>query len=476
MRMTPEPRDLRRAALIVSVIAAFLTAFMSSAINVALPALGREFTLDAVSLGWIPSAYLLAASIFLLPLGRLADIVGRKRVFTVGVSLYALGSLACGLSPSAAWLIALRIPQGIGGAMMLAPMIAILTSVYPAGERGRAIGVNVASTYLGLSLGPVLGGLITQRLGWRVLFLVNVPVAAAALALTLWKLRGEWAEAQGERFDVSGALLFGVSLAATMYGFTRLPDAWGVWSGAAGVGGLVLFVLRQSRTASPLLDLGLFSKNRVFALSNLAALINYSATYAVAFLLSLYLQYIKVLTPEQSGLVLVSQPVFMALLSPAAGRLSDRLEPRIIASAGMILVAAGLCLLAFVGTATTLIYVVAGLAVLGTGFGLFSSPNTHAVMAAVDKRFYGLASATLGTMRSVGMVFSMGTAMLVFALRIGRVAITPEVATSFVASLKILFLLFAALCLAGVFASIVRGSARQPSAVQPEGGAESDGA
>jgi len=450
----------KRAALLVATLGSFLTPFMGSSINIALPSVGSELAMDAISLGWVATAYLLAAAMFLVPFGRIADIYGRKRIFTYGILTYTVASILSAIATSAAMLIASRVLQGIGGAMIFSTGVAILTSVFPAEERGKALGINVAAVYLGLSLGPFLGGLLTEHFGWRSIFVLNVPLGLIIIAFIFWKLKGEWAEAKGEKFDITGSVIYSLMLIAIMYGFTRLPDMSGVWLIVVGAVGVVAFVKWETKVKSPVLNIGLFRNNTVFALSNLAALINYSATFAVAFLLSLYLQYIKGLTPQNAGLILVAAPVVQAIFSPLAGRLSDRIEPRIVASVGMGLTVIGLVLLTFLGEKTSLGFIVASLVVLGFGFALFSSPNTNAVMSSVEKRFYGVASGTLATMRQIGMTFSMGMAMLLFALYIGRVQITPEYYSLFLRSVNVAFVIFAALCFAGTFASLARGKIR----------------
>jgi len=245
-----------------------------------------------------------------------------------------------------------------------------------------------------------------------------------------------------------------------MYGFSLIPAMSGLWLVLGGIFVLLLFVGWETKAENPVLDINLFRNNTVFAFSNLAALINYSATFAVAFFLSLYLQYIKVLSPQNAGLILVSQPVVMAIFSPFAGRLSDRFEPRIIASAGMALSVVSLSLFAFLNEKTALEFVVASLILLGFGLALFSSPNTNAVMSSVEKRFFGVASATLGTMRLTGQMLSMGIAMLIFAIYIGKVQITPQYYSLFLTSVKIAFIIFAVLCFIGIFASLARGKVR----------------
>lgn len=450
----------RRAALLVTTVGAFLTPFMGSSIAIALPSIGGELAMDAILLGWVATAYLLAAAMFLVPLGRIADIYGRKRIFTYGMITYTAASLLSAISTSAAMLISFRVLQGIGGAMIFSTGVAILTSVFPPEERGRVLGINVAAVYAGLSLGPFVGGLLTQYLGWRSIFWANVPLGLLIIALIFWKLKGEWAEAKGEKFDIAGSIIYSLMLIAIMYGFTMLPELPGAGLILAGGLGIVAFVKWETKVKSPVLDVRLFRNNTVFALSNLAAFINYSATFAVSFLLSLYLQYIKGLTPQIAGLVLVAAPVVQAIFSPFAGRLSDKIEPRIVASLGMGLTVIGLIFFIFLGNTTSLWFIIAGLIILGFGFALFSSPNTNAVMSSVEKRFYGVASATLATMRQIGMMFSMGVVMLIFAIYLGRVQITPEYYAPFLSSLNTAFIIFTVLCFGGIFASLARGKVR----------------
>jgi EmrB/QacA subfamily drug resistance transporter len=425
--------------------------------NVAMPLIGREFGLSAVRLGWVLTAYTLTAAMFLVPFGRLADITGRKRIFALGLGFDIAGATLGALAPSAFLLILARAIQGIGGAMIFGTGVAILTSVYPPGARGRALGLNTAAVYTGLSLGPVIGGFIVHAAGWRTVFLLTIPIAATGLVLATTRLKGEWADARGEGFDLTGAALFGAGLVALMYGFSHLPSLSGFGFTAAGLLALAVFVVFEGRAPFPVLDLRLFRRNRIFAFSNLAALLNYCATAAVAFLMSLYLQYIKGLPPQKAGLVLVAQPIVMAVASPFAGRLSDRAEPRLLASLGMALSAAGLLLFSFLGPDTSFAAIAASLACLGLGFGLFSSPNTNAVMSSVETRHLGTASATLGTMRLTGQMLSAGLTMMIFALVMGQAAIEPAVYPLFLRATRAAFVFFAVLCFAGVFASLARG-------------------
>jgi len=458
---TTDQRASQQAALIAATLASFVTPFMDSAANVALPSIAQEFAMDAVTLSWIRTAYLLAAAMFLVPFGKLADIHGRKRVFTYGTAIFTAAAFLLGLSVSPAMLITVRVFQGFGSAMIFGTGVAILTSAFPPGERGRVLGINVAAVYLGLSLGPSIGGFLIGQLGWRSIFFATVPLGLIALAFVIWRLQGEWAEARGEAFDLTGSIIYALGLVALMFGISRLPSALGAGLIALGLAGLAGFVAWELQARYPVLKVELLAHNRPFAFSNLAALINYGATSAVAFLLSLYLQYIQALTPQQAGLVLIAQPIVQATLSPLAGRLSDRVEPRIVASTGMGFTALGLGLLILVGPETPLWAIVARLALLGLGFALFSSPNMNAIMGSVERRFYGVASGMLGTMRLMGQTLSQGIATLLFALYIGPVEITPPAYPLFLDSIKTAFAIFAVLCVGGIFASLARGDIRR---------------
>lgn len=457
----------RNSALLSTTLASFLTSLMASSVNIALPSIGREFSADAVTLSWIATSFLLAAAMFLVPLGRIADMYGRKRIFAAGVGLFSLASLLSALAPSLAMLILVRFLQGIGASMIFATGMALLTTVFPAEERGRVLGINVASVYVGLSLGPFLGGILTQQLGWRSIFFFNVPIGVLILVFVFWLLDGDWADAKDERFDLAGSTVYSLSLVPLMYGFTRLPSLFGVILVLLGCAGIAAFIAWEMRVQSPVLNMNLFRHNTVFTFSNLAALINYSATAAVAFLLSLYLQYIKGFTPQHAGIILISQPIVMAVFSPFAGKLSDRVEPRIVASTGMTVTVVGLTLLAALNGESSMEYIVASLVLLGFGFALFSSPNTNAVMSSLDRRFYGVGSGILGTMRLVGQMLSMGIATFMFALIMGRVMINPEYYHLFLRSMKISFVISAVLCVGGVAASLARGTVRNQANGRP---------
>jgi EmrB/QacA subfamily drug resistance transporter len=449
-------KELKRSVLTVTAFASFLTPFMGSSINLALPSIGDEMGINAVTLNWIVSSYMLTTSILLLPAGRVGDILGRKKIFTAGLVIFTLSMIMLTFTPGIKWLIGVRILQGVGGAMMFGTNMAILTSVFPPGERGRAMGINVTAVYAGLASGPFLGGLLTRYLGWRSIFAFLVPMGIISLILIRRKMKGEWAEARGESFDWPGAVIYGMAIAALMYGFSKLPSVTGWVITVAGMALVPLFILREKKTVHPLFDITLISRNRVFAFSSLAALIHYAATSAIGFFLSLFLQYIKELGPRDAGFVLMSWPLTMALISPAAGKLSDTRNPGVLASIGMTITSAGLIMLCFLTAETSVIFIVAVLVIMGAGFSLFSSPNSNAIMSSVEKRQLGNASGMLGTMRNVGQTFSMAIALMLLAIYMGQAKIDPTNYPQLLGAMKSGFVIFSILCFAGIFASLAR--------------------
>ncbi|WP_419176381.1 MFS transporter [Desulfosediminicola sp.] len=451
-----------RSALLVATLTSFIGPFMISSVNVALPVIQQELRMDAVELSWIATSYLLAIAVFLLPAGKLADIHGRKRIFAVGLAIYTVGATLAAFANSAAMLISMRVIQGIGGALFVTTGMAILTSIFPPQKRGRVIGIYVSAVYVGLSMGPFAGGYITHYLGWRAIFLLMAPFGAFSLYMTLRHLKGEWYGAKGEKLDVPGSFYYGFSIIAFVYGATKLPELTGIILSISGLLGLVFFIWQQKRSSMPLFHIELFSINKVFAYSSYAALLNYSATFGITFMVSLYLQFIKGMSPQAAGSVLMAQPVMMALLSPLAGRFSDRIEPRILATAGMTITAIGVLLFSRLDETTPVGLIIANLIFLGTGFALFSSPNMSAMMGAVEKRHYGLASGLVATMRLLGQMCSMALATVVLALLVGREAIAPENYDRFLASIEIIFVISGFLCILGVYFSWSRGRLARP--------------
>jgi EmrB/QacA subfamily drug resistance transporter len=445
-------KDSRSYALIIAALASFLTPFVGSSINIALPAIGADLGISAVILGWIPTAYLLSLAVFLVPMGRIADIHGRKKVFQMGIGIFTVASFFAAFSSSDWVLLTFRIIQGVGSAMIFGNVNAIVASVFPTLERGRALGIAATGAYLGLFLGPVLGGFLTQNLGWQSIFLFNVPLGIITIYAAT-KLSGEWKEAAGEKFDLNGTIILAASLITILLGMSFLPGIGGIFLMVMGIIGGFIFYRYEHQAESPLFNVDLF-KNRGFTFNSLAAMVSYTASYPIIFLLSLYLQYVKVLSPQAAGLILAIQPLMITLFSAYAGRLSDKKDPRMVASSGMALTVIGLGIFAFLSPDTSIWLVVIGLIMVGLGFALFAVPNSNLVMSSVKSQFYGVASATTVTMRVLGQMLGMGIALLLMNLLIGSSTIDVESMGSFIICVQISFIIFSLMCLGAIWLSL----------------------
>jgi EmrB/QacA subfamily drug resistance transporter len=429
---------------------------MGSALNLALPEISTSFSMSAVTVTWMATAYLISTAVFQIPFARVADLAGRKKVFLWGVFIFSLCTFLCGFAASAAILIALRFLSGVGSAMMFGTNIAILTSLFAPEKRGRALGINTAVVYAALAAGPFAGGICTHYFGWQSIFFSCAGVGVAVLLLSRFLLKDEWIEARGEKFDLQGSILYGAGLASLIYGFSSLPHMRGVVCLTAGAALFAVFVRLEKRHACPVFNVRLFSGNRVFALSSVAALINYAATSAIVFMLSFYLQYVRGIDARHAGLILISQACVQSVCSLIAGGLSDRCSPSKTATCGMCIIVAGIAGLTFLNQDTPVGWIMALLAVLGTGFGVFSSPNTAVIMGSVEKRYYTQASATTGTMRLTGQAVSMGIAGMSISWHVGNRKIVPELYPDFMQSMHTTFIVFVILCAVGVYASMAR--------------------
>ncbi|WP_217913200.1 MFS transporter [Miltoncostaea marina] len=479
----PDPvaalRERRWRVLAVTGLGAFLGPLDVTVVALALPAMGRELGLSFSAAIWVQAGYLLPYALVLVPAGRLADQLGRLRVWRVGILVFALSSAMCAVSPDDAWLLAWRAVQGTGAAMLAATSTALVTAVFPPRERGRALGLNVMALYLGLALGPLVGGLLVDHAGWRWIFLVNLPVAAIALAGSLGLAEGRPAPGRPQ-LDPAGALLLGGALGGLMVGLTFAP-LWG-WSSPRTVGlmagGAVLlaaFARVEARGRAPMIDLGLFRRSRLFALGNAAALLNYAAVFAVIALTAVLLEVVGGHSPTRAGVIMVAQPAVMVALSPLAGRLSDAIGSRALASGGMVLVAAGLGTLAALPADVPTGHVVAGLAVTGLGMAAFSSPNTSAVMGAADPGRLGVAAAILAMMRTLGQTTSLALLGTLAAAPLGaagaRALLGGDTAAlagagAYLDGYRVAMVVGAAIALVGAALSLARGpvARREPAA------------
>lgn len=446
-----------KTALFVATLTAFATTFSASALTLSIPAIGAEFGFGAASIGWIVTGYVLASAILSVPFGRIADLTGRKWVLCVGILLFTLFSLLILITKSPVAFLTFRVVQGVGAAMIFATNQAVLIAAFPPATRGKVLGYYIAATYTGLTAGPVIGGILNHQFGWRSIFLLGFAMGAAAFAVALLKLPASGAYKGTDKMDVIGSILYVISTGMILYGFSSLTtEVEAKYLLMAGTLIFIFFIIRESKISHPVIKVRLFRSNPTYLFSNLAALLNYGATFALGYWLSIYLQLVKGMDSQSAGWVLVSQPLMMALLSPMAGRLSDRIAPYRLASFGMALCAAGLIPFVFVTEAMPMTLIVACLLTVGVGFALFSSPNVNAVMACVEPSDYGVASSILATMRSIGHSFSMAVVTLIVADRIGNIPLTSADTSLITEAMRISFVVFTLLCFLGIYFSLRR--------------------
>ncbi len=454
----------RKQLSILSIVAitSFMGTFLISSINIALPAIEQSFGLNALELSWVVTSFLLSTAIFLLPVGRWGDLSGIRKLFKIGVVIFSLSSLICGIAGTGFWLIVFRFIQGIGAAFTSTTGPAILVSAFSPKHRGRVLGMSVAAVYLGLAFGPFVGGFLTQYLGWRSIFFISAGLGLFTATIAFVFLgKGNILNDKKRKINLKGTMFYIIGLICLVYGSTQIPAAWAWIIMGFGAVFLVVFWFIETRSSAPVIDTKLFSQNRLFAYSNIAALINYSATFAIVFLLSLFLQNLRGLNPRDAGLILVAQPVIMAIFSPIAGRLSDKIQARFLTSVGMAMCTIGLTVFCFIGETTPISLIVANLIWLGLGFALFSSPNMNTIMGSVPKTVYGQASGTAATMRVLGQIVSMTIVSLFFAALFGKTAmkyVNPDV---FIRAINWAFASFAAISVFGIYFSSKRGKVQK---------------
>ncbi len=464
-----EPAVRRPGVLPAVILTALLTTFTGSALNLSVPAIDVEFHAGATAIGWVISAYILAAAALSVPLGRVADLTGRPRILKGGILVFSICSGVISFAGSLEVLLLFRVFQGIGAAMIFATNQAVLISHFPPEKRGKALGYLVASTYTGLTAGPVLGGILNHTLGWRSIFLLMCLIGIVTFGISVKALPSGSAsphergneKGQGETkrkdMDLFGSLLYILTIVSLMYGLSAFSTvAFARYLIPISILLLFLFVRRELRIESPIIQVRLFRRNIGYLLSNLAAFLNYGATFALGYLLSLYLQVVRGFDSQAAGLILISQPLIMAVLSPYAGHLSDRVSPHKLASFGMGLCAIGLFLFIFVTEDHPLVLVVLYLVVVGLGFAFFSSPNTNAVMGCVEPKDYGVASSILATMRNLGHSGSMAIVTFIVSFFLGNTPLGQADAAIIIHVMRVCFILFTCLCTVGVFISLAR--------------------
>jgi MFS family permease len=440
----------KRNILMISAGGSFLAPFMVSSLIVAIPTIGVEFSMDAVAMSWLATVFFLAASMFLIPFGRLADIFGVKKIFSTGIFIYFVSASLAALAPNAPVLIAARFLTGIGAAMIFGTSLALLSLSLSERERGEALGINIASNLTGFALGFFLGGLLTNYPSWRFIFVLTLPISVLVLALIRLKLPGECALSKGQKFDVIGSAIIAALLFLVILGLSLLPSIPGGVLIIFGIAVFLLYRWHQSRNSSPVIDLALFRNNRCFSLSNAAIMIYTTSTLAVIFLFSFYLQYIRGFDSNQSGLILMASTLVMAVLVIYAGRLSDRMNLYRMASIGVTLSLAGLLPMIFISPDTPLSLAFMELTLVSAGAALFYPPMVKIILGSIPRDKYGVGSSLAEAMRLVGNASSMALVTVGFAFYLRGTDIVPESYPAFLQSMRLILAAFSVLCVASL--------------------------
>jgi EmrB/QacA subfamily drug resistance transporter len=415
-RMQP---GVQRTVVVAALgVGIYLAALDISIVNAILPVVADAFATDLSAIQWVVTSYLLVQSALLLAVGRLADIWGHKRVYLLGLAVFVMSSVICGLATSTPFLVAGRAIQALGASLIFASLTVILTHVFPSDQRGRAVGVQATIVYVGLATGAPLGGWLTDLFGWQSVFLVNVPIGLLALVLGWRTAPSDIASERREPFDLAGSAVYVLGLGLLLLGLNQ-GHAWG-WASTATLGSLLVGVALlaswaaiELRVSSPMIDLRLFGE-RAFAAPVASAFLCYTGISAT-FLLPFALIQGRGLSPAQTGLILTCQTIVMAVTASISGSLSDRIGARTPATVGMVLLSLGLLLQSRIDSTLPLGLIVGIQVLMGLGIGLFTSPISSAILGAVPSERRGVANGVLGTARTLGMVLGVGVAGAVYA-------------------------------------------------------------
>jgi MFS family permease len=456
---SPSPEVVRQRRLIIwtAISANFLGNIGLIGINVAAPAISQDMGMSAPQVGWLALATLMTMAMFSAPAARLSDLIGRRKVTVWGLWIAIIGSALGAVSVNPLMLLISRGVTGLGLVAFFTTVTTMVAHVYPPEQRGRVLGLVISSVYIGLSVGPLLAGYLVEYLGWPALFWFTVIGLIPPLIL-IYMVRPDIPPLPDEKMDGRGTVLWACSVALIFSGLASLGLNLSLAAIFLGAVLMYFFIVRSIGSSSPILDMNLFKDSRRFSFSSLAAYISYLSSFSVSFLLSMYLQYSKGLKPSEAGLLLISQPLVQAAITPLSGRLSDRYDAGRLASLGLgIILMATLVYAVNLSAETSNLALILNMGLFGAGFALFSAPNTNAIMGAVPPIRLGQASGTITVTRLWGQISSVALTTMVFTLVIGPGKITPELYPRFIEAAKICFWIFAPLALLGILASLARG-------------------
>jgi len=440
----------KRIVLIACCIAGFVSPLITTMINPAIPAISDEFGISAHNQGWLIMSYFLSSVAFLVPMSRLSDLYGKRKILIVGIVVVLISALMSAIADSFATLLFWRVIMGMGTACISSTSISMIVEIYPKAHRGLPLAINTMCIYIGASVGPGLGGMLTEIFEWRSIFFSLIPFSVAGLIATLY-FKTDFKTSEGEPFDMRGALLYALGIIVLMYGIITLPDALSGLFIAGGIVLLIAFFNFESKAEHPVLMVKLFS-GKVFRRSNIAAFLNYGSSFAVLYTVNLYLQYIVGLGPATAGMIILLQPVIQAAITPFSGRMSDKIDPRILTTSGMMLMCASTVMMMFLSSEVNMIKIYLILMFTGAGYALFSAPNTNLIMGNVCPKNYSESSGVISVMRQVGMMSSIAIVMCMISLNMGTTAaVEPETFDAFINSIRYSFAVCFVLAVIGCF-------------------------
>lgn len=445
-------------AALIAVCSGYLIAPLGmTAVNVAIPAMADDLGADAIKVGWLPTLYLLSNVAFMLPVMKIADNYGRKKMYMAGLLLNALSAFMCAIATHIDWILIWRLIQGASAAMIFSTGVAIVTSVVPSSRRGSALGVVASCVYIGLTLAPAVGGYLTEYIDWRAVFYFQVPIVIGLVIFIHCTLKGEWRNPDKTGFDYTGTVLFGGFATCFVIGLSMLPDLLGLILTLLSLMLLITFIWHQSQSTAPLIRVQLFKENRVFSVSLATSFFMYGSNFALLFLLSLYLQYIKGYTPAFSGKILLLQAIMMAIVAPFAGKLSDRFQARVVASIGCVIALSGYIIMQQLDPTTDALVVSIALVLIGLGFGLFSTPNNNAIMSSIPASQVGVASASMNLGRTVGNLVGMSIVNLIIHFYLGNKLMSSQTSSELMASISMALTMSLVFVVCACILSIFRG-------------------
>ena len=438
----------------VSFITSFFAVFLSAGIVLGVPSIADEFAMNNVVQNWIPTIALLVVAVFTLPAGQISGKYGVKKSLIIGVLIFIFASLGVCLSFTTEIFLLFRVVQGIGMAFLNVSAMAMVVQAINPQNGGKALGFTVTGIYLAGSLSPVLCGFLVYNLGWRAMFYFVIPFLVLCLILMLLKIPGEWKTYEKDKIDSIGYLIYGIGILLFIYGFTNLMNTVGWVCVIIGLCLLIIFAYYELNVESPAFNMRLF-KNMKFTSSNIAALCSYLAIAAITTILNYHFQYVRNWDAQLTGIMLIITPIIMALIAPNAGKLSDKIHTQKLAAFGMSIATVTLLILLFLDANTPIYLIVVAMILQGVGMGLFTTPNTNAIMSSVPPKETPNASAAQSAMRTIGQTMSLGLLTLVFAWIMGSLKLSSEHADLIVQCSQIVCMICTVVCIVAIFASLV---------------------